>query len=186
MNEILQEKPDTKPRILDAAEKLFAMNGFKPTSLRDITAEAQVNLAAVNYHFQSKDSLIDAVIVRRIEPVNRRRLEMLAAASPNPDLEQILRAFLTPALELHLESATPLMSRVLSDPNQFVERVFKRHLRPMLDRFSEELGRALPDLPESERVWRLTFMAGVMTHVMRCADILPELTGGLCDCTDRP
>src|SRR5271163_200520 len=104
----MSDRVDTKTRILDAAEKLFALKGFEATSLRDITAEAQVNLAAVNYHFQSKDSLIDAVIVRRIEPVNRRRLEMLAAAGPDPALEQILRAFLTPALELNLESATPL------------------------------------------------------------------------------
>jgi AcrR family transcriptional regulator len=181
----MNDRPDTKGRILDVAEKLFGLKGFEATSLRDITAEAQVNLAAVNYHFQSKDSLIDAVIVRRIEPVNRRRLEMLAAAGPNPELEQILTAFLTPALELNLESATPLMSRILSDPNQFVERVFRKHLRPMLDRFSEELGRSLPDLPASERLWRLTFMAGVMTHVMRWSDVLPEMTGGLCDAADR-
>jgi AcrR family transcriptional regulator len=182
----MNEKPDTKARILDVAEKLFGLRGFEATSLRDITAEAQVNLAAVNYHFQSKDSLIDAVIVRRIEPVNRRRLEMLASAGPHPALEQILRAFLAPALELHLESVAPLMGRILSDPNQFVERVFKKHLRPMLDRFSEEIGKALPDLPASERVWRLTFMAGVMTHVMRWSDVMPEMTGGLCDSTDRP
>jgi len=68
---------DTKTRILNAAEKLFGMNGFDATSLRDITAEAQVNLAAVNYHFQSKDSLIDALIERRILPINQRRFEML-------------------------------------------------------------------------------------------------------------
>ena len=182
----MNERPDTKARILDAAEKLFGLKGFEATSLRDITAEAQVNLAAVNYHFQSKDSLIDAVIVRRIEPVNRQRLEMLEMAGPDPALEQILTAFMAPALELHLESVAPLMGRILSDPNQFVERVFKKYLHPMLDRFSQALGKALPDLPESERVWRLTFMAGVMTHVMRWSDILPEMTGGLCDSTDRP
>ncbi len=182
----MNDRQDTKARILDVAEKLFGLKGFEATSLRDITAEAQVNLAAVNYHFQSKDSLIDAIIVRRIEPVNLRRLEMLAAAGPNPALEEILRAFLAPALELRLESDAPLMGRILSDPNQFVERVFKKHLQPMVDRFSEALGKALPELPASERVWRLTFMAGVMTHVMRWSDILPELSGGLCDSTDRP
>src|ERR1700685_813919 len=104
----------TKTRILDAAEKLFGQNGFDATSLRDITAEAQVNLAAVNYHFQSKDSLIDAVIVRRIEPVNRRRLEMLDAAGPHPTLEQILTAFMAPAFEVRMESVAPLMGRILS------------------------------------------------------------------------
>lgn len=93
------ERPDTKTRILDTAEKLFGQNGFEATSLRDITAEAKVNLAAINYHFQSKDSLIDAVIQRRIEPVNRRRLEMLDAAGPHPSVEQIVESFVVPLLE---------------------------------------------------------------------------------------
>src|ERR1700748_619927 len=95
----MNDRPDTKTRILDAAEKLFGENGFDGTSLRDITAEADVNLAAVNYHFQSKDSLIDAVIARRIEPVNRRRIELLDAAGPNPTVEQVLEAFIAPVME---------------------------------------------------------------------------------------
>jgi AcrR family transcriptional regulator len=90
----------TKDRILDTAEKLFGTRGFEATSLRDITTEARANLAAVNYHFQTKDSLIEAVIARRIEPINRRRLEMLDAAGPAPTVRQILLAFLTPVLEL--------------------------------------------------------------------------------------
>src|SRR2546426_8090555 len=89
-------KADTKTRILDTAEKLFGEKGFDATSLRDITAEAQVNLAAVNYHFQSKESLMDAIIERRFEPVNRRRMEMLDAAGPSPTVEQIVEAFLSP------------------------------------------------------------------------------------------
>ena len=181
----MSEKLDTKSRILDVAERLFGLKGFEATSLRDITAEAQVNLAAVNYHFQSKDSLIDAVIVRRIEPVNRRRLEMLDAAGPHPTLEQILTAFMAPAFEVRMESVAPLMGRILSDSNHFVEKVLNKHLRPMLDRFTAELGKALPELPETERAWRLMFMAGVMTHVMRWSDLLPQISGGLCDGTDR-
>src|SRR6202050_3273896 len=104
----MTEKLDTKSRILDSAEKLFGLNGFEATSLRDITAEAQVNLAAVNYHFQSKESLIDAVIARRIEPVNRRRFEMLDAAGTNPTLEQILEAFVAPVLDQNLAVVVPL------------------------------------------------------------------------------
>src|SRR5215469_6172712 len=120
----MNEKVDTKARILDAAEKLFGQKGFEATSLRDITAEAQVNLAAVNYHFQSKDSLIDAVIARRIEPVNRRRLEMLGEAGPDPTIEQILTAFLAPVFEMHVESVVPLLGRAMAEPHQFVERVY--------------------------------------------------------------
>ncbi|HSP66595.1 MAG TPA: helix-turn-helix domain-containing protein, partial [Bryobacteraceae bacterium] len=96
----MTDKGDTKSRILDAAEKLFGMNGFEATSLREITAEASVNLAAINYHFQTKDSLIDAIVARRIEPVNKRRLELLEAAGPNPALEKILTAFMAPVMQV--------------------------------------------------------------------------------------
>src|SRR5271170_658046 len=110
----MNERPDTKSRILDSAEKLFGLNGFEATSLRDITAEAQVNLAAVNYHFQSKDSLIDAVIARRIEPVNRRRYEMLDAAGPNPSIEQIVEAFLAPLMMERDPAMVPMMGRAMA------------------------------------------------------------------------
>src|SRR5215475_7182897 len=94
----------TKDRILDAAEKLFAMNGFEATSLRQITAEAGVNLAAVNYHFQSKEALLGAVFSRRVVPVNRRRIELLnaleaAAGAEGPALDSILEALFRPVIE---------------------------------------------------------------------------------------
>ncbi len=59
---------DTKTRILDSAESLFAEHGFEGTSLRQITSAAGVNLASVNYHFRSKDELIRAIFARRVEP----------------------------------------------------------------------------------------------------------------------
>jgi AcrR family transcriptional regulator len=181
----MNDRQDTKTRILDAAERLFGANGFDSTSLRDITAEAQVNLAAVNYHFQSKDSLIDAVIARRIEPVNRKRLEMLDQAGTNPTLEQILASFLQPVLELDCGNVAPLVGRFLAEPRQFFERVYKKHLQPVSNRFQEELAKALPELPPEERLWRLYFSAGVMTHLMSWSHLLPEMSGGLCDTTDR-
>ena len=179
------ERAATPSKILDAAEKLFGINGFEATSLRDITSEADVNLAAVNYHFQSKDSLIDAVIARRIEPINRQRLEMLDAAGPDPSLEQILEAFVTPVLDLDLEPLVPLMGRIFSNPSQFLDRVFNRHLTGVSQRFAEALGKALPEVPQAERMWRLHFSLGAVTHVLRWATVLPAMTGGACDLTDR-
>lgn len=169
--------PDTKTRILNAAEKLFGMNGFDGTSLRDITAEAQVNLAAVNYHFQSKDSLIDALIERRIEPINRSRFEMLDAAGASPSVEKIVEAFLLPLMVVEVRAAAPMLGRVLSNPDQFVERVYKRHLLPVVERFSQAIGQALPNLPPDERFWRLQFMAGSMTHVLALSGVLPLMSG---------
>lgn len=176
---------DTKGRILDVAERLFASNGFEATSLRDITAEAGVNLAAVNYHFQSKDSLIDAVIARRIEPINAQRLALLEQAGPNPTLEQILEAFLGPIFRIEAKELAPLVGRVLSNPDLFVERVFSRHLAAVSQRFAAALGRVLPELPVPELLWRIQFSASVMTHTMLLGKVLPKITGGMCTLDDR-
>jgi len=181
----MSERGDTKSRILDAAEKLFGMNGFEATSLRDITSEADVNLAAINYHFQSKESLMDAIVVRRIEPVNKRRMELLDAAGPNPALEEILAAFMAPVMKVKTDAMVPLMGRILSNPALFVDRVFLKHLAPVSQRFSEVLSKALPDLPPSEVLWRLHFSVAVMTHTMLWGKVFPKITNGVCDISDR-
>jgi AcrR family transcriptional regulator len=173
----LQAAADTKTRILNAAEKLFGEKGFDGTSLRDITTEAQVNLAAVNYHFQSKESLMDAVIERRFAPVNRRRMEMLDAAGPSPSVEQVVAAFVSPLFVIDILPAVPLMGRVLSNPNQFVERVYKKHLVQVVQRFSAAIGAALPQLPPEERFWKLQFMAGSVTHILALSGVLPFMSG---------
>ena len=181
---MIAKEPDTKTRILDTAEKLFGENGFDATSLRDITAQADVNLAAVNYHFQSKDSLIDAVIARRIEPVNRRRLEMLDAAGPNPTIEQIVEAFVVPLAEPNM-AMVPMIGRAMGNPNLFLMRFFKRHFEEIAQRFREAFAKAAPELTPAERMWRITFMAGAMAHVLSWSNIIGEMSNGLCDPTDR-
>lgn len=145
-----------------------------------------MNLAAVNYHFQSKDSLMEAVICRRIEPVNRRRLELLEATAENPTVEEILRAFLIPVIvELNIGSVAPLLGRALGDPGQFLERIFRTQFAPMAQRFTEALSKVLPGLPEEEIVWRQHLMVGGMTHLLMWRPYLKEMTNGLCDSSDR-
>lgn len=181
----MSEPGGTKTRILDAAEKLFGINGFEGTSLRDITAEAGANLAAVNYHFQSKESLIDAVIQRRISPINTQRLELLGALGPNPTVEQILRAFLTPVLMIDLRPVVPLLGRMMSEPKQFVDRVLRPHMAGVSERFQQVLALARPDLPPAERAWRFMFTIGMMSHLLCWSEVLPVVTGGLCNLDDR-
>src|SRR5215467_2180302 len=115
---------DTKERILDTAEKLFAEHGYGATSLRSIIAGAKVNLAAVHYHFRTKDALLDAVLKRRLEPVNRERLALLDAyeqgAGDGPlRLESVLTALIAPPLGLARNPAfagfMKLMGRVVVD-----------------------------------------------------------------------
>src|SRR5437879_1658789 len=102
---------DTRERILQTAEKLFAEQGYAATSLRQIIGKAGVNVAAIHYHFGSKEDLLDELVHRKAEPVNRERLvrldrvEAIANGRP-PSVEEILAAFLTPTAEV--AEANPL------------------------------------------------------------------------------
>lgn len=178
---------ETKVRILDAAERLIADNGLD-VSLRTITAEAGVNLAAVNYHFQSKDALIDAVVERHIGPINEERLKRLEKlerehpTGPLP-LDGILEAFLAPVIEQR-EQMRVLFGRFYTLPDEFVRRVFERHLRGILVRFQTALERSLPDVPLADRLYSLMFTAGVMVHMMAWSRVLGVISGGVLDAGD--
>ena len=182
----------TKDRILDVAERLFAHDGIEATSLRTITAEAGVNLAAVNYHFQSKDALVRAVVARRMGPVNERRLALLdaceqAAGSGRLPLEQVVNAFLRPVLEIygsHAREFAPLMGRMYTEPGDFVEKVYRDHLQPVATRFIAAYQRALPELPRVELLWRLHFSFGALAHTLGAANLLRVFSDGQCDPTD--
>lgn len=180
---------DTKTRILDAAEHLIAEHGLD-VSLRAITTEAGVNLAAVNYHFQSKDILIDAVVARRIEPINQARLEMLDAlerdfpSGPLP-LEGVLEAFLAPVLQMSEgEHIRILTGRFYSQPDEFLKRVFFRHLQPILVRFQAAITRAVPELTAAERLSCTMFTVGAMVHIMAWSGIVGTITSGVVDPKD--
>jgi AcrR family transcriptional regulator len=169
---------DTKTRILDAAQKLFAQNGFDGTSLRDITSEAEANLAAVNYHFQTKESLIEAVIARLVEPVNEKRLALLEAAGPSPTLEQILNAFISPILDHEpTGEGRALMGRILGTPDQVLVRAFRSSMRVIAERFIAAIAVAVPEVPADERMWRLHFTAGAMAHTLSWSHLWNQLDG---------
>jgi len=183
---------NTKDRILDAAERLFARDGIEATSLRTITTEAGVNLAAVNYHFQTKEALIHAVVARRLRPVNERRVAMLdecerkAGGGPLP-LHEVVDAFVRPVLEIHAgrgKEITPLMGRLYSEPGEFIQKVFKDHLEPVALRFISAFRRALPELPKAELLWRLHFCFGAVAHTLGAGKLLRLLSEGECDPSD--
>ena len=162
----------TKDRILDAAEALFSDKGFDATSLRMITAVAKVNLAAVNYHFQSKEALLHAVYARRAEPVNRRRLELLSAYEGSAEIlevEPILDAFMRPLFEIgeSRECIPRLMVRLLYlDSNETSRKVFEKHFMTVFHRFQQAMRRALPHLSEQELALRMQFVIGSLAHTM--------------------
>ena len=188
-----QAKLDTKERILDAAERLFAQHGFDATSLRMITASAGVNLASVNYHFQSKNSLIEAVLTRRIAPLNRERLEMLASVEARndfPALEDVVHAFVAPVIRKRLGGGVPgadfgrLFGRIYSDPCECARASFFSQMREILRPFTSAFRRALPGVPMVELLWRIHFGVGVMAHTLAGMEHLKNVSGGLCDLSD--
>jgi len=183
---------NTKDRILDAAERLFARDGFEATSLRAITTEADVNLAAVNYHFQSKEALVQAVIGRRMGPVNAQRLALLdayeAEAGDAPvTLEKIMDAFLRPVIEMvgsHAHEFVPLIGRLYTEPGEFAVRLYKQQFEHMAQRFIAALQRALPEVPRAELAWRIHFAVGALAHTMGASRLLKLMSGGVSDVSD--
>jgi AcrR family transcriptional regulator len=172
----------TKRKILDTAEALFMTHGFEATSLRSITASAGVNLAAVNYHFGSKEELFEAVLTRRLDPMNQRRVDLLAAlereSAPNGvPCEKILAALFIPALELARDperggtNFLRLLGRAYADPAPFIRHFLSEQYAPMIDRFKHAFGRALPELSPRELSWRLHFMMGALSYTLAGADV---------------
>jgi AcrR family transcriptional regulator len=179
----------TQARILDAAEALFMEHGFEATSLRLITAAAGVNLAAVNYHFGSKEELFQAVLTRRLDPMNQQRLELLtrleSRAAPAPlTCDRILLALFVPALRLARDPARGgnnflrLLGRAYADPAPFIRQFLSDQYAVMIARFKAAFARALPHLPRRELSWRLHFIMGALSYTLAGTDafkIIAEL-----------
>ena len=190
----------TREQILDAAEALFAEHGYAATSLRELTAAAGVNLAAVNYHFGGKEELAKAVLARRIAPINAERIRRLDA-SERPDVETIVRAFIEPALRA--KSAVTgtmtgpdgpgespgsrlgnLFGRILMEQPPFLREFLGAQFGGVVERFVTELARATRRKDSATVWWRLHFTVGAMAHTLHNAATLHHLSGGRCDPSD--
>ena len=176
---------DTATRILDAAEGLFVEHGMKATSLRLITRQAAVNLAAVNYHFRSKDALFEAVFVRRFGPWAMQCLRELdalearvAAGKERLTAEAVVMTYVRPALALSKDPArggamfVRLFSRVLVENHRQLRETMSRQYGDLVTRYTRALGRALPELSQQEIQWRMHLGFSVMFHAFAGNDIL--------------
>jgi AcrR family transcriptional regulator len=161
---------NTKERILDSAETLFGENGYSATSLRHIISEAGVNLAAIHYHFGSKQDLLDRVVLRKAGPINESRLRLLDKfeedAAPAPAcVERVVEAFILPAVLLEKSPEfVKLMGRVHLEG--LSEGIAQRIFQPMIARFMSALQRALPDISPNELAWKVHFALGAMAHTL--------------------
>ncbi|HET9663349.1 MAG TPA: TetR family transcriptional regulator [Burkholderiales bacterium] len=163
----------TKDRILGAAEELFAQFGFSGTSLRQVTSRADVNIAAVNYHFGSKENLVNEVFRRRMDDMTAHRLQALkAAVQQHPgELEPILAAFVEPALALAQDrhgggAFVRVVARAYAEKNDSLRKFLSDHYGHVLREFAKAIGACMPGLSKEELYWRLDFLAGALTYAM--------------------
>jgi AcrR family transcriptional regulator len=161
---------DTPGRLLDAAERLFATHGFAAVSLRQIIAEAEVNVAAVHYHFGSKQDLLDQVVMRKAGPVNTERMALLDQVEKEkngkPEVEDVLGAFMLPMAQTAGEH--PLFPKLMGkmQAEGILSEVIARNFQPVLARFLGALRKAAPHVPENEFRWRIHFMQGAIASAM--------------------
>jgi AcrR family transcriptional regulator len=192
---ISANETDTSSRILDAAEALFMAHGLEATTLRQITTVAKVNLAAVNYHFGSKDALIEAVFRRRLNLLNDECLQMLdrleAEAAGEPVRpSRIVDAFFGAALRMAADDVgggatfMRLLSRTYTEPTESIRAFLAKEYVEVVRRYREALFRALPDTPRDEILWRLHFMLGAMSYAVSGADALNLLGEGRLEASD--
>jgi AcrR family transcriptional regulator len=162
---------ETREKVLEVAERLFAERGLDAVSIRDIITAADANLGAINYHFGTKERLIEAVFERRLVPSTRERLRALevverAAGDRPPKLEAVLEAIFRPVIEEAMDpkrgGATfgKLMARSLVDPNPVMERVLHSHFATMVKRFDAAILRAMPSLAPGDVFWRMHLLMG--------------------------
>jgi len=184
----IKPQTETQLRILDAAEELFMQHGFEGASMRMLTAKAGVNLAAINYHFGSKDALIEAVFHRRLDAMNTERiaqldrLEQEAAGAPLA-AEAIIRAFIGASLRM-IEDArgggrnfTRLLGRAYTEPAKPIRALIGQMYAPAMERFKAAFVRALPELPKDELVWRMHFMFGTLAYTLAATDTVQLIAG---------
>ena len=179
----LDTSPDTKTRILDVAEGLFMEHGFEATSLRQLTSAAGVNLAAVNYHFGSKEELFQSVLTRRLDPMNQERIELLERLEREGggkplSVEKILSSMLIPALRLARDERRGgknflrLLGRAYADPAPFIRHFLSQQYVEMIGRYKEAFLKALPHLSRQELTWRLHFVMGALSYTLAGTDAL--------------
>ena len=184
----------TKQRILDAAEELFAGEGFASVTVRQIMRKAEADVALAYYHFESKRDLFDAVLLRRAEHLNAIRLVALKEVEDRhpddaPTVEEIIAAFTNPLLELlrdeheEWQHYFALIAQVNNSP-EWGGELMTRYFDPLVNRFLDALRKALPHCSDEEIFWSYHFLSGALTLTFAETGRLDNLSQGKCSSAD--
>lgn len=173
---------DTKSRIIAVAERMIAVRGVQQMSIRDITREAGVNLAAINYHFGSKERLTAEVLARQITRMNGERMAMLdrlesEAVDGVISVEAVLEVIFKPVLRNDADERNPaadtakMIGRFFMDPDDEVIAMLKPYFLPFKERVMKLLVRALPGVAKEEVEWRTFHVFGLLNHYFLFGDL---------------
>jgi AcrR family transcriptional regulator len=169
---------ETRERLLDVAEERFGERGIPEVSLREITSLAEANIAAVNYHFGSKDGLVREVFARRMKPLNEMRIELLREAE---SVEEVIRAFVGPTLKFSRKHPffMRLAARYHMETRADCREIFESPgFHELVSLIREGLIRNFPDAPESALWWGMHFVVGTMLHTWMGGDVTERLSNG--------
>jgi AcrR family transcriptional regulator len=180
-----------RKRLMAAAERLFAERGWEAVSVRSIVAAAGVNLAALNYHFGSKQQLLREIFVTRAKPIvqeRMRHIEEIRQRGGTPCLEEILEGFLRPALGIDAQRMggrfVKLRARLGAAPDAISRKILSDTFDESSRAFLTEIKRALPEIPSADLEWRFHFLFGTMVYTMANVGRIESLTGARCDTSD--
>ncbi|MFT3778543.1 MAG: TetR/AcrR family transcriptional regulator [Ottowia sp.] len=191
---------DTKARVVAAATRLFAEKGMEKVALRELTSAAGVNLAAVNYHFGTKEALCEAVLDSLAERVNARRLANLGQvldearrAGRRPALPAILDTFIAPYLDddASATDGAVLVQLLIKDrvsPSDMTARIIRKHFDPLARAYIAAFALACPNVAPDDFYWRymLTYNTVILTASDRDASRIATMSMGRLDGADRP
>ncbi|WCL55232.1 TetR/AcrR family transcriptional regulator [Gimibacter soli] len=188
-----KQRAEMMEQILDAAEYLFSKHGFYGVTLKDVAKSVGVHHTLLNYYFDDKKNLFDAVFARRAVVTSQRRMEMLDAyekeVNGKPTVEGALRAFLDTDLDLYIQGGegwrnyAALGAQVANTPEWGAETM-DRHFDPVVLRLIDLLKKALPDCSDEDIFWGYHFVTGALMLTLARTGRIDKLSGGLCRSED--
>ncbi len=188
-----EQRAETMEQILDAAEYLFSRHGLYGVTLKDVAKRVGVHHTLLNYYFNDKENLFNAVFSRRAAVTSERRMKMLddydRQSGGKPTVEGALRAFLDTDLDLYIQGGegwknyAALSAQVANTPEWGAE-MMDQHFDPVVLRLIELLKKALPDCAEEDVFWGYHFVTGALMLTLARTGRIDKLSGGLCKSED--